>query len=143
MKTATTFKSITLIALLGAALAMPVMAQQGGGMGGGPGMQNGTPGAGMGPGGGMGGGAGKSGKMGGRGGMRFNQNNMAGWTLMTPAERTEQQTKMRSAGTYAECKLVQAEHRVTMEARAKEKGVTLPAPRQNGCDRMQSRGFFK
>ena len=146
MKTATTFKSITLIALLGAALAMPVMAQQGGmgggkggGMGSGPGMQNGTPATGMGQGGGMG----KAGRMGGRGGMRFSQNNMAGWTLMTPAERSEQQNKMRTANSYAECKQMQAEHRVTMEARAKEKGVTLPAPRQNGCDRMQAMGFFK
>ena len=133
MKTATTFKSITLIALLGAALAMPVMAQQGGGMGAGPGMQNDTPATGM----------GQGGRMGGRGGMRFNQSNMAGWTLMTPAERSEQQNKMRTANSYAECKQMQAEHRVTMEARAKEKGVTLPAPRQNGCDRMQAMGFFK
>ncbi|MGB5560077.1 MAG: hypothetical protein WBN04_18945 [Paracoccaceae bacterium] len=151
MKTATTFKSITVVALLGAALAMPVMAQQGGGMGGGkgggmgagPGMQNGTPAAGMGQGGGMGGGTGKAGRMGGRGGMRFSQNNMAGWTLMTPAERSEQQNKMRTANSYAECKQIQAEHRVTMEARAKEKGATLPAPRQNGCDRMQAMSFFK
>jgi len=30
-----------------------------------------------------------------------------------------------------------------MEARAREKGTTLMAPRQNACDRMQARGFFK
>ena len=121
-------KRFSLIALLGAVLAVPVLAQQGsGGMGNGPGMQK--QGAGM-------------GKMGGRG-MRFNQDNVSGWSLMTPEERSAQQAKMRSSKTYAECKALQAEHRVSMAARAKEKGVSLPSPRQNGCDRMQARGFFE
>ena len=81
---------------------------------------------------------------GGRGrGMYFNQNNMAGWSLMTPEERSAQQAKMRSAGSLAECQSLQAEHRSVMEARAKEKGITLPTPRQNGCQRMQARGLFK
>lgn len=130
MKKTTNVKRFTLIALLGAALAVPVFAQQGngaGGMGNGPGMQK--QGAGM-------------GKMGGRG-MRFNQDNVSGWTLMTPAERSAQQAKMRSSKSYAECKQLQSEHRVSMEERAKEKGVSLPTPRQNGCDRMQARGFFQ
>ncbi len=137
MKTTMTLKSITLIALFGAALAAPVLAQggpgMGGGMGGGPGMQNSganaTPGAGMGPGGGR--------------GMRFSQRNTAGWSLMTPEEQTAHRDKMRAVKTYDECKAVQTEHRTQMETRAKEKGVTLPTPRQNGCDRMQARGFFK
>lgn len=130
MKNTLTLKSVTLIALLGAALAAPVMAQTGYGMGGGPGMQNGAPGAGMGPG------------AGGRG-MRFNQNNTRGWTLMTPEERTAHQNKMRAAKTYDECKSVQADQHALMEERAKEKGETLPVPRQNGCDVMKSRGYFK
>lgn len=133
-------KNITLAALLAAALAIPVLAEagpgMGGGMGNGAGMQNASPGNGMG-----GQGMGPGGR-GGRG-MRFNQNNMAGWSLMTPEERTAQQTKMRAAGSLAECQAMQAEHRNVMEARAKEKGMTLPAPRQNGCQRMQARGFFK
>ena len=128
MNTTKNIKQLTLIALLGAVLAVPVLAQQGsGGMGNGPGMQK--QGAGM-------------GKMGGRG-MRFNQDNVSGWSLMTPEERSAQQAKMRSSKTYAECKALQAEHRVSMAARAKEKGVSLPSPRQNGCDRMQARGFFE
>ena len=149
MKTSMSFKSITLIALLGAALAAPVLAQpgpgmgggmgpgMGPGMGGGMGMQNAGPGAGMGPGPGMG-----QGGRGGRG-MRFNQNNTRGWTLMTPEERTAFQIRMREVKTYDECKLVQTEHRSAMEARAKEKGVTLPTPRQNGCERMKARGILK
>jgi len=135
MKTTTRFKNITLIALVAGALAVPLLAEAGPGMGvgmgGGMGMQNAGPGNGM----------GRNG-MGGRG-MRFNQNNMAGWSLMTPEECTAQQTKMRSAGSLAECQAQQAEHRSMMEVRAREKGMTLPTPRQNSCLRMQARGFFK
>ena len=143
MKTSMTFKSITLIALLGGALALPVLAQpgpgMGGGMRGGACMQNAGSNAGMCQGMGQRGGPGARG---GRG-MRFNQNNTAGWSLMTPEERTTQQTKMRAVKTYDECKTIQGEHRTVMEARAKERGVTLPMPPQNGCDRMKARGFIQ
>ena len=30
-----------------------------------------------------------------------------------------------------------------MSAKAKEQGKTLPAPRNNGCDRVKARGYFK
>jgi len=135
MNTSLTLQSISLIALLGAALATPVLAQPGPGMGmgAGPGMQNGGPGP---------GGAGGPGARGMRG-MRFDKNNTAGWSLMTPEERTAMQTKMRAVKTYDECTLLQTEQHKTMEARAKEKGVTLPTPRQNGCDRMKARGLIK
>ena len=142
MKTSMTFKSITVIALLGAALATPALAQCGMGMGGGMGggmrggavMQNGGN-ANWGPGMGYGGNGGR--------GMRFNQNNAApGWTLMTPEERTAFQVKMRAVKTYDECKLTQAEHRSLMEARAKEKGVNLMPPRQNACDNLKARGLI-
>lgn len=138
MKTSMTFKSITAIALLGAALATPALAQggmgMGGGMGGGPGMQNGAT-ANWGPGMGYGGHGGR--------GMRFNQNNGApGWTLMTPEERTAFQIKMRAVKTYDECKLTQAEHRSLMETRAKEKGVSLMPPRRNACDNLKARGLI-
>ena len=143
MKTSMTFKSLTLIALLGAALATPVLAQggmgmgggMGGGWGGGPGMQNGGT-ANWGPGMGYGGHGGR--------GMRFIQNNAArGWTLMTPEERTAFQVKMREVKTYDECKSVQLEHRTSMESRAKEKGVSLMAPRRNACDMLKARGLIK
>lgn len=74
---------------------------------------------------------------------RFQQDNTPGWTLMTPAERSEFQTRMRAAKTYDECKAIQAEHRAMVEARAQEKGVTLNTPRHNACDQMQARGFLK
>ena len=143
MMTLMTFKSITLIALLGAVLAAPVWAQggpgMGGGMGGGPCMWNGGSGDGMRPGPGMGMG------MGGRGGrgMMSAQNTTRPWALMTPEERSAFQIKMRELKTYDECKQAQTEHRSAMEARAKEKGVTLPTPRRNACDNMKARGFIK
>lgn len=79
-----------------------------------------------------------------RGPWAANQGNTWGWQLMTPAERTEHQTKMRSFQTYDECKTYQEEHHKQMEARAKDKGVTLPAMgARYGCDNMKARGYLK
>ncbi len=73
-----------------------------------------------------------------------NQGNTWGWQLMTPAERAEHQAKMRSFTTYDECKVYQEEHHKQMEARAKEKGLTLPAVGSGyGCDNMKARGYLK
>ena len=124
---------IALIALLGASVALPVYAQPGSGPGGGPGM---GPGAGMGPGPGRG-----TKAKGPR--FQFNRDNTYGWALMSAQERTAHRDKMLAAKTYDECKAVQDEQHALMEARAKERGKTLPAPRQNGCDRMKARGLLK
>jgi hypothetical protein len=79
-----------------------------------------------------------------RGPWAANKGNTVGWQLMTPAERTEHQTKMRSFKTYAECTAYQDEHHKLMEARAKEKSVTLPAMGSRyGCDNMKARGYLK
>ena len=117
-------KHITLIALLGAAIATPVFAQPASGMGG----------MGMG---GMGQGPGK--------GARFslNKDNTVGWALMSAEERTAHRQKMWSFKSYDECKAYQEEHHKGMEAKAKEQGKTLPASRNNACDRMKARGLFK
>ena len=129
MKTATTFKFIAIATTLAVVLSASVLAQSAPasapGMGAGPGAGKMAPGA------------------GGMRGMRMNQNNTAGWTLMTAEERTAMQTKMHAVKTYDDCKLLQTEHHTAMEARAKEKGVTLNTPRQNGCDRMKARGMIK
>jgi hypothetical protein len=121
---------IAFTAILGAALAAPVLAQPGPGGGMGPGM---GPGGGMGP--GMGGGRGMR--------YQFNKDNTPGWSLMTPEERAAHREKMLAAKSYEECKAAQEEHHRQMEARAREKGQTLPAPRVNACDRMKARGFYK
>lgn len=75
--------------------------------------------------------------------LRFDQANTPGWTLMTAEERAAHQTRMRAVQTYNECKQVQEEQHKLMEVRAKEKGVTLAAPRQNACDVAKARGWLK
>ena len=146
MKTST-LKNLTLIALFGAVLAAPAMAQQGQGMGQGmgqgPGMQNSAPGQGMGPGMGVGGGRGGKGNRGGRQGMRFNQNTTPCWALMTQQEQTDHRIKMRATKTFDECTALQTEHRAVMESRAKEKGVQLRAPRRNVCEAWKAEGVIK
>lgn len=74
--------------------------------------------------------------------MHFNQDNMLGWSMMSAEERTAHQNKIMSAKSYDGCKAAQAEQHKTMEARAREKGQALPAPRQNGCDHMKAQGMF-
>ena len=73
----------------------------------------------------------------------WDKTNTMGWTLMTAEERAAHQAKMRGVKTYDECKALQDENHQAMAARAKEKGLTLAAPRRNGCDVMKARGFFK
>ena len=63
--------------------------------------------------------------------------------LITPDERAAHQAKMRNVKTYDECLAAQTEFRGVMEVRAKEKGVTLPSPRQNRCEIMKNRGLIK
>jgi len=128
-------RSLALSALLGATLSFSVLAQPGQGMGPGGGM-----GPGMGPGMGGMGGMGPGGK-----GMqyRFNKDNTPGWSLMTPEERTAHHDKMMAAKTYDDCKAAQAEQHKQMEERAKAQGKTLRGPRQNACDNMKARGFYK
>ncbi len=62
---------------------------------------------------------------------------------MTPEEHTVHQKKMRDVTTYDECKTLLEENHKIVEARAKEKGVKLPTPRQNGCKVMKARGLIK
>jgi Spy/CpxP family protein refolding chaperone len=128
-------RTLALSMFFGIALSASALAQPGPGMGPGGGM-----GPGMGPGGGMGPGMGPGGR-----GMRFdfNKDNTPGWSLMTPEERAAHREKMLAAKTPEECKAIQEEHHKQMEARAKEKGQTLRGPRQNACDRMKARGFYK
>ena len=144
MRTTLIIKRFVQVVVLGAALAAPAMAQMGmgggggGGWGGGPGLQAGM----SGQGGGYGMSRGSKGR-GMRGGMMANQNVARGWQLVTPEERTAQQIKMRAVKTYDECKVVQTEHRSTMEARAKDKGVNMFTPRGNPCDNLKARGLIQ
>lgn len=137
MKAILSFKRVALAGVLGAVLAWPVLAQPGPS---GPGVQGeASCVTNCGP--GMMGGQGKGGSSG--PGMRFSQRNTAGWNLMTAEERNAHREKMMAVKSYDECKSVQVAQHSAMEARAKEKGVSLPQPRSNGCDRMKARGMFK
>jgi hypothetical protein len=101
----------------------------GGGPGYGPGCTDGTAATcqgGKGP--GMGGGHGR-----GQG---------AGLELMTPEERAAHRTQMQSLKSLDECNAYLADHRAAMAERAKAKGVALPEPHGNACERMQARGRF-
>lgn len=90
-----------------------------------------VPGAGPGMGPGMGGGMGPGG---GRGAARWGQGVTPGWALMTPEERMAHQTKMRSMTTRGECSAYIEQHHADMAARAKERGVAVPAvPRRDPC----------
>jgi len=78
------------------------------------------------PGMGMGGGRGPMG--------RWGSDNTPGWSMMTPQERTEHQTRMRSMTSRVECQAYQAQHHEQMAARAKERGAKpLAAPRRDPC----------
>lgn len=88
-------------------------------------------GAGPGMGGAMGGGMGLGA---GRGAARWGQGVTPGWALMTPEERTAHQAKMRSTTTHADCRAYVEQHHAEMAARAKERGVAVPAmPRRDPC----------
>lgn len=87
-----------------------------------------TGGAGMGPGTGM------RGMHGHGGGLAFE--------LMTPEERAAHRSYMMGLKSLDECKTYVAAHHAAMVARATAKGITLPEPRFDACERMQAHGRF-
>ncbi len=72
-----------------------------------------------------------------------NQRNTPGWQLMTPEERAEHQTKLRSFTDYNACKEYVDQHHNLMEERSKEKGVPLRAIRSTPCDTMKEQALLK
>ncbi|WP_372527665.1 hypothetical protein [Piscinibacter sp.] len=115
---------LLLLASVMALVADMSLAQGGPGMGMGAGPAASAPGMGMGP--GMRSGRGPAA----RSGADFTP----GWSLMTPAERSEHQQRMRSMTSYDECKSYMEQHREQMAARATEKGgAPLRQPRRDAC----------
>ena len=78
------------------------------------------------------GGAMGPGMMGGMGHGAMGPGAMGGQQLMTPEERTALMEKMRNAKTPEERQKIAEANRAEMEKRAKEKGITLPAPHGPG-----------
>jgi hypothetical protein len=71
-------------------------------------------------------------------GAQTRERGIYGYQLMTPEERDEFRARVRAAKTYEERERIRAEHHEQMQARAKERGLTLPPePRR---DRGPGRG---
>ncbi|MGM9488256.1 hypothetical protein [Ideonella sp. YS5] len=67
-------------------------------------------------------------------GARWGRDYTPGWSMMTPAERQQHQEKLGALNTYEECRSYMDQHHEQMAARAKDKGLTLPAkPRHDAC----------
>lgn len=63
-----------------------------------------------------------------------------GQEVMTPDERQAYIDRMRAAKTSGERIRLRDEHRVEMQQRAKEKGVTLQEPQRRGGQKRDSKG---
>ncbi len=72
-----------------------------------------------------------------RGTWRASEQNTSGWYFMTPEERIEHQTRIRSFKTYDECRAYQVEHHKLMEARAREQGRPLPGGHRDICEHLR------
>lgn len=75
--------------------------------------------------------------------MEFGPDDAAGWSMMTTEERQAHRDKMHSFKSLDECKAYMAEHAKLMESRAKDRNLKHTGPRENACERMQQRGWFK
>jgi len=76
-------------------------------------------------------------------GFRFNQDNTAGWSMMSEQERADHRQKMMSMKSYDECVAYMDEHHKLMQERASQKGKSLPTPKDNACERMRRTGMLK
>ena len=74
---------------------------------------------------------------------RAAEQNSYGWQLMSPKERIEHQTRMRSFTSYEECSEYQAEHHSQLAERARQAGIILQPKAQSACDQLQRRGQLK
>lgn len=75
--------------------------------------------------------------------MQFDENNATGWSLMTNQEKRQYRERMMASKTFDECLGIQKQNHEQMMTRAKSQGVNLSSPRQNACERMRERDFYK
>ncbi len=59
-----------------------------------------------------------------------------GYELMTPAERTAYLTKLRGMKTLQERNAYRAQHRIEMQQRARERGVSIPSGNGQGTQQQ-------
>lgn len=72
-----------------------------------------------------------------RGPWRASEANTRGWQLMSPEERIEHQSRIRSFTTLEECRSYQLSHHQLMEERARQRGVALPGGGQDICAHLK------
>lgn len=72
-----------------------------------------------------------------RGPWRASEANTRGWQLMTPDERVEHQSRIRSFSTLDECRSYQFSHHQLMEERARQRGMALPGSGQDICEHLK------
>lgn len=73
-----------------------------------------------------------------RGPWRASEANTRGWELMSPEERIEHQTRIRSFTTLEECRNYQVSHHQLMEERARQRGVALPGGGKDVCAHLKN-----
>ena len=69
---------------------------------------------------------------------RAYEENTRGWMLMSPGERIEHQTKIRSFKDYDDCHAYQVAHHRLMQERAEGRGLKLPETGRDVCLRLLS-----
>ncbi len=62
-----------------------------------------------------------------------------GWQLMTHEERAAVQARLRAARTPEEADRIRRENHAAMQARARERGVSLPPPPTGDCSASSNR----
>ena len=72
-----------------------------------------------------------------RGPWRASDGNTSGWSFMSPEERVEHQARIRSFKTWDECHNYRLEHHRLMEARARERGMSLAPSRRDICEHLR------
>lgn len=71
-------------------------------------------------------------------GARWGADYTSGWSMMSPQEREEHQSRMRGMTNYEQCKSYMEQHHQQMTQRAQEKGQAAPMqPRQDACEGLK------
>ena len=72
-----------------------------------------------------------------RGPWRASDGNTSGWHFMSAEERIAHQARMRSFKTWDECQEYRLEHHRLMDARARERGMSLAPSRRDICEHLR------
>ena len=72
------------------------------------------------------------------GGPMWGAKHTPGWSMMSKEEREAHRAQMQGMTSHAECTAAMEKHHEQMMARAKERGITMPAmPHGRACEGMK------